>query len=47
MSAIVDTITLYQAVCVGCGWWGEQVESEYTASDDMQEHNEEEHGEAR
>ena len=43
MSAIVDEIHLYRAVCVSCGWWGDRVESEDTATDDMHEHNEEEH----
>lgn len=43
MGAEVSTIYRHQAVCVSCGWWGPEVESEDTAGDDAQEHNEENH----
>ena len=43
MSAIIDEIHMYQAVCTSCGWWGERVESEDTADEDAFEHNVEHH----
>lgn len=47
MSAEVNTIYRYQAVCLACGWWSQELESEEAVEADAAEHNAEEHLGAR
>lgn len=44
MSAEVTEIHRYQAYCLDCDWWGEQVESDWAAEDEADEHDAEHHG---
>lgn len=44
MAAEVNTIYRHQAVCLDCGWWGDEVESADAAEQDVLDHDEEHHG---
>lgn len=43
MTAELNTIYRYQAVCADCGWWCDELESEDAAEADVAEHNRENH----
>lgn len=45
MSADVTEIHRYQAYCLACGWWSDQLESEHAADEDADEHDREHHPE--
>jgi hypothetical protein len=47
MSAEVNEIHRYQAVCLACGWWSDEVESMESADRDADEHDDEYHPDAR